>query len=287
MTGEDKFNAEKYKKVTQAEWQKTAPGWHKWTHFLSELTREETNQMLDLAHLQSGHRVLDIAAGDGDQSIMAAHRVGAQGQVLATDISSNLLEYAAASAAEQGLSNIETRVMDGENLELADATFDAVICRQGLMLMPNVNEAMKEIYRVLKPGSWLSAIVFSTPDKNPWISIPAMIAMKHAQMPPPQPGMPGLFSLSPPGVFEGIFRAAGFQNITTHYSSAAIRLDSAAECIQFLQDIAGALHTILSPLEKEQQSRAWAEMEQALKKFEGPQGFVSPVETIIIGGQKQ
>jgi SAM-dependent methyltransferase len=176
--------------------------------------------------------------------------------------------------------------MDGENLELEDATFDAVICRQGLMLMPDVHKAMNEIYRVLKPGGWLSAIVFSTPDKNPWISIPAMIAMQHAKLPPPQPGMPGLFSLSSPGVLEGTFETAGFQDIKSHSLTATMQLDSAAECIGFLQDIAGALHTILSNLSAKDQKTAWGEMEQALKKLESSNGFVSPIETILVAGQK-
>jgi ubiquinone/menaquinone biosynthesis C-methylase UbiE len=260
MSGNSQFDVEKYRKMTRQEWQKAAAGWHKWIPLISELSRQETNQMLDLANVQSGYRVLDIAAGDGDQSIMAGQRVGPQGHVLATDISSNLLEYAAAAAKEAGLSNLETRVMDGENLELGDATFDAVICRHGLMLMPDVDKAMNEIYRVLKSGGWFSAVVFSTPDKNPWISIPAMIAMQHAELPPPEPGMPGLFSLSAPGLLEGKFKTAGFQDIKGRSSTVTIQLDSATECVGFLQDIAGALHTILSNLSAEDQKNAWSEL---------------------------
>lgn len=286
MPGNSQFDVDKYRNRTRQEWQRAAAGWHKWIPLISELSRQETDQMLDLANVQSGYRVLDIAAGDGDQSIMAGQRVGPKGHVLATDISSNLLEYAAAAAKEVGLSNLETRVMDGENLELDDAIFDAVICRQGLMLMPDVHKALNEIYRVLKSGGWFSAIVFSTPDKNPWISIPAMIAMQHAKLPPPQPGMPGLFSLSPPGVLEGMFNMVGFQDIKAHSSAATIRFDSAADCIGFLQDIAGALHTLLSNLSAEAQKNAWREMEQALKKLESSNGFESPVETIIVAGQK-
>ncbi len=286
MSEKSEFNPDRYKKVTTEEWQRAATGWHKWIPFISELFKAATNKMLDLAHVQSGHRVLDIAAGDGDQSIMAAKRVGAGGYVLATDISSNLLAYAKKAAEEAELNNFETRLMDGENLELEDSTFDSAICRQGLMLMPNAQQAVNEIYRVLRSGGWLSTIVFSTPDKNPWISIPAMIAMKYAQLPPPKPGMPGLFSLSSPGVLEGILKTSGFQDIQTHYQAGTIQLSSAAECVEFLQDIAGALHTILANVSADEQKKAWAEMEQALKKFENSQGFLSPVETIVVAGKK-
>ena len=131
--GTNEFNPDQYKAATQQRWQEAAPGWHRWFSFFSELNRDITNQMLDLAGIRAGSRVLDIAAGDGDQSIMAARRVGPDGYVLATDLSSNLLAYAASAAEKAGLAHLETRVMDGENLELEDNSFDAVICRSGLM----------------------------------------------------------------------------------------------------------------------------------------------------------
>ena len=286
MSDDNKLDGNEYKKTAQEGWQKVAPGWHKWVPFISDLLQEETNQMLEMAHIRSGHRVLDIAAGDGDQSILAAHRVGHEGYVLATDLSSNLLAYAAESAKKAGLNNLETKVMDAENLELEDAAFDAVICRLGLMLMPNIDAALGEIYRVLKSKGRLSAIIFSAPDKNPWFSIPLKIATKHAQPSAPQLVQPGIFSLDAPGVFSGVLTTAGFQKIEVNYLTATINLASAAECIEFLYDTAGAIHTILADLSETEQQEAWEEMEHALKEFETPEGFESPVETILAAGQK-
>ncbi|HEY33675.1 MAG TPA: methyltransferase domain-containing protein [Dehalococcoidia bacterium] len=280
----NEFNPEQYKAATQQRWQEMAPRWHKWSPFLSELNRDLTNQMLEMAGIRAGFRVLDIAAGDGDMSIIAAHRVGPDGYVLATDISSNLLAYAASAAGEAGLAHLETRVMDGENLELEDNSFDAVICRSGLMLMPDPKTAMAEIYRVLRLGGRLSAFVSSTPDKNPWFGLSVGILRKHAQLPPAPPGSPGTFSLGAPGVFEGIFHEAGFQRVVTHYVSGSFPLSSAAECVEFLKDI--GLNSMLASLSEDKQQQAWAEVEQALSQLEGPDGFVSPVEGIIGAGLK-
>ncbi|HEY41678.1 MAG TPA: methyltransferase domain-containing protein [Dehalococcoidia bacterium] len=240
--------------------------------------------MLDLAGIRAGSRVLEIAAGDGDQSIAAARRVGPDGYVLATDISSNLLAYAASVAEEAGLANLETRVMDGENLELEDNSFDAVICRSGLMLMPDPKAAMAEIYRVLRSGGRVSAFVSSTPEKNPWLGLSVTIVRKHAQLPPLPPGRPGTFSLGAPGVFEGIFHEAGFQGVVTHYVSGSLPLSSAAECVEFLKDI--GLNSVLESLSEEEQQQAWVEVEQVLRQLEGPDGFVSPTEGIIGAGFK-
>jgi ubiquinone/menaquinone biosynthesis C-methylase UbiE len=280
------FDPDIYRRSTLQQWQKVAAGWHRWTPVISNWSLEVTEQMLDLAGLSAGHSVLDIAAGDGDQSLMAAHRVGSSGRVLATDISSNLLSYAAAAAQEAGLNNLETQVMDGQALDLEDESFDAAISRLGLMLIPDVNRAMSEIYRVLKKEGRVSAIVFSTPDKNPWLSIPATIAFKHARLPAPQPGMPGLFSLGRPGHCETVLSQAGFQDVEAYRIMAPLRLASAAECAEMIRDTAGAIHTLLSPLDEAQKESAWTEIEGALGQLEGEDGFESPSEVIVGVGTK-
>ena len=94
-----------------------------------------TDLMLDLARLEVGSRVLDIAAGDCDQSIAASRRVGPTGHVLAIDIAEELLVLGGRFARESGFQNIETQVMDGGNLDLPDDSFDAVICRFALMYL--------------------------------------------------------------------------------------------------------------------------------------------------------
>ena len=128
------FDAAKFKTTTRAQWQAAAEAWHRWGPFLGEWLGAATEQMLDLAHIKEGSRVLDIAAGAGEQSLAAARRVGPTGHVLATDIAPALLDYALADARAAGLSNIETRELDGEALgDLPAASFDAVISRVGLI----------------------------------------------------------------------------------------------------------------------------------------------------------
>lgn len=283
---ENNFDAEKYARASAREWQQTADGWHKWNWLLEEMAEEATGLMLRLARIAEGNRVLDIAAGDGATALHAARLTGPDGYVLATDISPGLLAYAAAAADEAGLDHIETRVMDGGNLDLTGASFDAVICRLGLMLIPNTIQVLKGIHRVLKDGGRFSAAVISVPEMNPWISIPARIAMKHACLPPPPPGAPGLFSLSGKGVLEGALQAAGFREVEGHVVSVSMRLKSAAECVTYLQDTGGALHTILAPVSETARQNAWSEMEAALSQFEQGDAFVSPAEMIIAAGTK-
>src|SRR5579864_7249412 len=142
---------------------------------------EATQRMLEAAGLEQGDHVLDIAAGTGDQSLLAARIVGPGGSVLATDISAEMLTIAARVAQQEGLTNITTHVMDAQKLDLQDNTFDAIICRLGLMLIPNPQQALREIQRVLKPGGKLAALVWSAPENNPLFSLPLAIVSKYAR----------------------------------------------------------------------------------------------------------
>jgi ubiquinone/menaquinone biosynthesis C-methylase UbiE len=94
--------------------------------------------------------------------LRAARRVGPEGAVLATDISSNIIDLAARDARSAGLNNVATRVMDGENLDVADGSFDAVISRLGLIYFPDQQRALRESYRVLRDGGRISTIVYPT-----------------------------------------------------------------------------------------------------------------------------
>ena len=131
--------------------------------------------MLEVAGVQPGSRVLDVAAGTGEQTLMAARRVGPTGNVLATDGSASMLKVAAEAARNEGLTNVETRVMNAENLALDADSFDAVICRNALMLFSNPAKALTEMRRVVKPGSKVAVMVFSAVERNPHHGIPFAI----------------------------------------------------------------------------------------------------------------
>src|SRR5690242_4053942 len=118
-----KFDPAAYKRTTTDQWQTAAEPWHRWGPTLEAWLGEATEVMLDLAGVGSGSRVLDVAAGAGGQTLAAARRVGPEGRVLATDISSNILAFAEQSAHEAGLHNVETRVVDGEQLDVEAGAF--------------------------------------------------------------------------------------------------------------------------------------------------------------------
>jgi len=279
------FDAAKFKTTTRAQWQSAAEAWHRWGPFLGEWLGDATEQMLDLARVTAGTRVLDIAAGAGEQSLAAARRVGPTGHVLATDIAPALLDYALADARTAGVSNIETRELDGEALgELPAASFDAAISRVGLIYFPDQQRALAGIRRALKPGGRFAAVVYSTPDKNQFFSIPVGIIRRRAKLPPPLPGQPGPFSLGGDGVLAAAFERAGLRDIEVRKVDSPVRLQSAAECVRFERESFGALHQMMSALNEAERAETWDEIESELRQFETKGGFVGPCEMLVGAG---
>ena len=280
------FDAATYKSTTRQQWQDAAEAWNAWGGFLATWLGPATEAMLDMAEIGPGHFVLDVAAGAGQQSLMAAQRVGASGRVLATDISPDILDYALENARIEGLENLETLEADGEDMDLPLGSFDAAISRVGLIYFPDQQKALANIIRALKPGGRFAAIVYSTPEKNGFFSKPVSIIRERAKLPPPIPGQPGPFSLGAPGTLSATLKQAGFRNIEARVIDAPVVLPTAADCLRFERESFGAMHQMLSGLRPENQETVWAEIGEALTEFETTDGFNGPCELVVAVGTK-
>ena len=237
-----------------------------------------TERMLDLADIRTGNRVLDVAAGTGEQTLLAAQRVGPSGYVLATDISTDMLNIAADAVRGASLTNVNTHVMDGENLDLDADTFDAVICRLGLMLFSDPPKALRGMRRVVRPGGKVAVLLFSVAERNPYEGIPRTVAHRRGRR------MPRVFVLGEQRLLEDTFRNGGFSTASVHAVPTYRRFSSSTEAIENLQDdFHGRTITELPDAEREQ---AWEEVEQQLRRFEGPNGCELTGELLIGVGTK-
>lgn len=275
------FDAAKYKNAQREQWNRDGAAWRRWNPALDRWYGDVTRLMLDLARIGASQHILDIAAGAGEPAVSAAERVGPGGRVLATDISEGIVELAGEVARERGFGQIETRVMDGEKLDLPDTSFDAVLCRLGLMYMPHPVTALREWRRALKPGGRVAVVVFSTPDRNDWGAVPASIIRRRAQLPPPVPGQPGPFGLGAPGVLENVFRQAGFADPEVRVVPVPVRMASAADYVQVAREAFGAFNAMMAHLPAAERDSAWDEVEASLRRFESVDGFEAPGECLV------
>jgi len=155
-----------------------------------------------------------------------------------------------------------------------------------LIYFPAQQRALSEMRRVLVPGGRVAAIVYSTPAQNGFFSAPVAVVRRHAQLGAPVPGQPGPFSLGGPGVLEEAFAEAGFSEVTAERIQAPLRMDSAAACLRFEQESFGALHQMLSSLDRAGRDAAWQEVGRALREFEREGAFVGPCELVVAVGTK-
>lgn len=280
------FQAEQYRELSYRQWEQTAAGWHEWASTRAQLQDKLVETVLDVAKITVGSRVLDVAAGDGDLSVRIAQQVGEDGYVLTTDVAENMVAYAEHAAHQAGLPNMDTRVMDGENLTVDSNSFDAVICSFGLMLFADPQQGLAEAYRVLKQGGRYAATVFTTPDRNPWLAIPAKVAFQHADRPMPPPDAPGLFALGRAGQLADLMQAAGFRQVESRTYSLPLKMESAEECATFVRETAGAVSAVLTDLDEQKRREAWQAVREALRQFEHQDGFVAPSEVLLVSGEK-
>lgn len=281
------FDPVKFKTTTRQQWDAAAEAWDRWSPLLSRWLGPATEMMLDMTGVKQGSRVLDVAAGAGEQTLTAARRVGPSGYVLATDLSAGILERAARNARLAGLGNVETAVVDGEALGGIEAEpFDAVISRVGLIYFPDQHAALSGMRGHLKPGGKVGAITYGTADRNGFFSGPVGIIRRRAALPAPLPGQPGPFSLGDPDVLAKRLTDAGFRNVEIETVDAPLRLGSAEECLQFEQESFGALHQMLAGLSAPEQDQAWEEIEEFLKTFEQNGQFNGPCQMLVAAATK-
>ena len=281
------FNAEQFKAATREQWDRHAKGWNDHSVRIRNWLRQSTDAMLAMAEIGPGARVLDVAAGAGDQTVDIAKRVGPAGSVLATDLSPAILEFAKGKARSAGFGNVDVQTADGENLNVAEASFDAAICRRGLMFFPDPARGLREMFRALKPGGRACTMVFATPDKNPCVSILMATALKHAGLPARDPYQPGgLLSLGKPGLIDELFRQAGFAKVATTQIDAPFKLPSASAYLAFVRSSASPILQILGRLDESSKDAAWAEIESKLSVFNTHDGWEGPNELLLTVGYR-
>ncbi|QWG19069.1 class I SAM-dependent methyltransferase [Bradyrhizobium sediminis] len=287
MTAKSAIDGETATAAVRAQWNQMAKGWSDAGAVIRPWLLEATQAMLGMAGVKPGCRVLDVAAGAGDQTLDVAARVGPQGHVLATDLSPDILQFAAQQAAAAGYRNVETRVSDGEDLQIEDVQFDAVVCRLGLMLFGDPLQGLREMARVLKPGGGVCTIVFGAPQANPCVTTLMSVALRHAGLPPRDPFQPGgLLSLGKSGLIDELFREAGFREIATTRLAAPFRLPTVKDYMDFIRTSAGPVVQIVQRLEPTNAAAAWADMEEALGRYQTSTGWEGPNELLLTAARR-
>lgn len=194
-----------------------------------------------------GVRVLDVGAGSGALSIPAA-RAGAD--VVAVDVAPGMIDRLADRARDEGLTNLDSRVGDGNALEVDDASVDVAMSMNGVSLFPDLQLGLRELVRVTRPGGEVVLVTFGPLSKVEFIAffLGALRSVAPGVVPPPDQPLPP-FRLAEPGALHGALVAAGLRDVTVETATWETSFGSAEELHATLlssNPIAGRLSSGLS-----------------------------------------
>lgn len=186
--------------------------WKRFDECEQRLSKPLSARMLDLAGLQPGMKVLDIATGRGEPAIPAAQRVAPSGFVVGVDIDADMLDMTRARAQLEGVENLSLHTGNAESLAGIDAfSFDVCLARWGLMYMDRPMDALRAIHHALKPGGCLVAACWAEPERVSYYSLPRAALALHMEVTPPDLYAPGTFAYSSCERIQGDFQEAGFE----------------------------------------------------------------------------
>jgi SAM-dependent methyltransferase len=275
MTGTTTFDPARYKASIRTEWRDAAPGWRAWLEVLeaADAGRAVSRTLVQLAGIGPGDAVLDVAAGYGEPGLTAARAVAPGGHVTCTDISGAMLALGRERAAAAGLDNVEFIEGDAEGLAFEEASFDAVVSRQGLQYLPDVAGVLARLRCFLRPHGRLAAAVWGPPQAVQFAAPVAVIRAELA-LPPPPTGIPGPFALGDADRFVGLVEAAGFTGVETGTVTATYETDSPELATRWLRDVAPPITALVDPQPPEVQERVWAKVTRAWAPYTTADGRV-------------
>jgi ubiquinone/menaquinone biosynthesis C-methylase UbiE len=281
----DPAKIQKFREVLHQEWtgDRTVAAWRKWHAQIAAFTRGATEAILEAAHLRPGMRVLDLACGVGDPALSIAAEVAPSGRVTATDLGPGMMSLAEELARKNGLANIDFREANAESLPFADASFDVLTCRFGIMFFPDLGKALRECLRVLKPGGRAAFVAWGKREQ-PFFTTTAGVILKRVPVPPapPDPDGPSLFMFGERGRLCRALESAGFANV--HEEDRIIPgcwSGSVEEYWEQFTEVAAPFRPLLDQLTPEQRSQARAESLLAVKKFWDGHEINLPLEIVI------
>jgi SAM-dependent methyltransferase len=281
------FDPNGYKAGQRRDWTEAAAGWRKWWSTMEAAFGPVGQRLVQLAGVRPGHRVLDVATGIGEPALTAARVVGPTGRVVGTDISSGMLELARERAAELGLENVQFLEMDAEALDLPEGSFDASLCRFGLMFLPDVDRALEGVRKVIVPGGRFAAAVWGPPERVPMGSATYRAIARVLDLPPPAAGTPGLFSLAGEEALAGKLRSAGFADVRTETLVVHGEFASLGDYIRYLQEVAAPIKNILKEEPPERRAEVWQAVADANQQFVVADGKVDlSSESILVAGRR-
>lgn len=266
------IDAAEFRAGQRRDWGNAAQGWHNWQEPMQRATARVSERLVEMAEIEPGDRVLDVAAGLGEPALTAAGVAGPEGKVVATDISPEMLAFARERAGAAGIENIEFLEAGASSLEFPPESFDAALSRWGIIFEPEAEAAAARIRRFLKPGSRMAISSWGPPERVPMLGLPMREIMTRLNLAPPPPGTPGPLSRPTPEAIAALLEGGGFSDVEIDELEVVLEWASADEFTRFTSEIAPPIRALLEQQPPEVREQTWAAVAEAVRPHAAEDG---------------
>lgn len=267
-------------------WNKFSPGWKKWDKLTMDFLKPMGDEIIRRLNPTGDEEILDIAAGTGEPGLTIATMLNENGRVTITDLSEGMLAIAKENAQARGIENIETVVCDANELPFENEHFDAISCRMGFMFFPDMLQAAKEMYRVLKPGGRIAASVWYGPEKNFWITAVMGTINKNIEIPAPPPNSPGMFRCAKDGFMVDMLQQAGFVNTVQQEVEGQLKTQTTDTYWSFMTEVAAPVVAALAKADDEKKEKIKSEVYQQVNSKYPDGHVVIDCGALVVYGEK-
>lgn len=276
-----------YRAASLQAWSAVAPDWGALTERVDRQLRPAADWIIGAVSPRPGDRVLELAGGPGTLSALIAPLVAPEGSMLHSDFSEEMVKVAGERFRSEGIDEIESRVIDAEQIDLPDGSIDVVVCRMGYMFASDAGMALRESARVLTANGRLALAVWTDAPSNPWASVPMKTVVAELNFPPPPPDAPGLWALGDQHRLEGLLRDAGLNEIRVEVLDGEVEFDSAEQWVEATTRLAGPLRALFANLDQGVRRAIERRIVEAAAPFEHPDGHVSIPQQMLLASAKR
>lgn len=276
-----------WKRKLREQWSNVAQGWRRrWVAF-EQGAQPLSDRLMELAHVAPGHTVLDVATGIGEPAMTAARLVGSSGRVVAIDQAPQMLEVARERMQAAGIETVEVVEGDVEVVPLSLDSFDAVVCRWGLVFFHHPVGTLTRLRNSLVPGGRLAVAIWGEPSQVPIIALPFSVFSRELRQPPSPPSGPNPFALAEPTRLEQVLHDAGFTSVQCEPFTVTFEFASVDELLGHLGDVSAPIRMITATLSPLDQALFWKKLAEAATRFTEVDGVIRlPNACLVAVGQR-
>ena len=267
-------------------WAENAKYWIQYSDTIRAMFTPLTAAIIEHAKIDEGQTVLDVAGGSGEPGLTIAEKVGPRGSVTCTDAVAEMVEAARQGATRRGLTNVQFRQCTADSLPFPDNSFDATVCRLGIMFVPDPVAAVREMLRVIKPGGRLAFAVWHKSEVNPFCYIVTNVMAQHVNT-PADPDAPNAFRFAETGTLANVLTEAGALEVEEREVKFNIQAPISAQQFWAMRSrTSDTLREKLAKLSTGEQAQIATEIEQEVKDFFPHDQMNFPAQMILVTGTK-